>query len=280
MNGTLYIVAMPIGNSDDITLRALGILADVGLIATEDTRDTGRFLAHHNITCRLTSFHEHNEAHKTPRMMEKLKHGSSIALVSKAGTPLISDPGYRLVKAAVGENIPVVPIPGVSAIITALSVAGLPTDAFVFEGFLPRVKGKRIKKLEALAVEYKTVIFYESPQRILALLNEIKTIMGDRYGVICREMTKRHEEFLRGSISTLLDDLGSRKKLKGEFTLLIAGTHEKGEISLDRIHNDIRTEMAKNRQGLSALVKTIAKRYGISKQVVYEEALRLKGEKE
>jgi 16S rRNA (cytidine1402-2'-O)-methyltransferase len=210
--------------------------------------------------------------------MEKLKSGSSIALVSKAGTPLISDPGYRLVQAAVDENIPVVPIPGVSAVITALSSAGLPTDAFVFEGFLPRVKGKRIKKLEALAVEHKTVIFYESPHRILVLLNEIKTTMGDRYGVICREMTKQHEEFLRGSISYLIDDLGSRQKLRGEFTLLIEGTQEKGEISFDRVHNDIKTELDKNKQSLSTLVKKIAKKYGIPKQVVYGEALRLKDE--
>ncbi|MBC8443688.1 MAG: 16S rRNA (cytidine(1402)-2'-O)-methyltransferase [Deltaproteobacteria bacterium] len=280
MTGKLYVVAVPIGNSDDITLRALRVLADVDLIATEDTRDARRFLACHNIINTLTSYHEHNETQKVPGLIKKLKQGSSVALVSKAGTPLISDPGYRLVKAAVDENIPVVPVPGVSAITAALSSSGLPTDAFVFEGFLPRTKGKRSRNLKLLAAEPKTVILYESPQRICKLLREIRDIMGDRYAVIGREMTKRYEEFLRGSISDQIDELERRRTLKGEFTVLIAGLGDQPEISSDRVQKDIKTALTENRDSLSNLVKKIAKKHGVSKQTVYKEAIRLKGDAE
>lgn len=280
MIGTLYVVAMPIGNRDDITIRALRVLTDVHMIATEDTRDMRRFLTNHNITNSLTSYHEHNESQKTPRLLEKLKQGHAIALVSKAGTPLISDPGYRLVSAVVNENIPVVPVPGVSAVTTALSASGLPTDAFLFEGFLPRSKGKRARKLKKLADERKTIILYESPQRIRMLLNEITASMGNRIAVIGREMTKPHEEFLRGTISDLLDELDRRQKLKGECTVLIAGAGKQGRVSFDRITHELKAALAESEESLSDFVKKIAKKYQVSKQTVYKEAIRLKRERE
>jgi len=202
--GVLYVVATPIGNREDITLRALNILRDVNLIAAEDTRKTGNLLAHYQIKNRLISFHEHNEKKRTPEIIGKLLDGISIALVSNAGTPSISDPGYRLIEAAIANKITVSPIPGVSAATAAMSVSALPTDSFVFIGFLPRKKAKRQQFLNELAVEPRPVIFYESPKRILTLLEEIISCMGDRPAVLAREMTKLHEEFIRGSVSEIL----------------------------------------------------------------------------
>ncbi|MCK5418905.1 MAG: 16S rRNA (cytidine(1402)-2'-O)-methyltransferase, partial [Desulfobacterales bacterium] len=199
--GVLYVVATPIGNREDITLRALNILRDVDLIAAEDTRKTGNLLAHYQIKNRLISFYEHNEKKRTPEIIGKLLDGISIALVSNAGTPSISDPGYRLIEAAIANKITVSPIPGVSAATAAMSVSALPTDSFVFIGFLPRKKAKRQQFLNELAVEPRPVIFYESPKRILTLLEEIISCMGDRPAVLAREMTKLHEEFIRGSVS-------------------------------------------------------------------------------
>ncbi len=221
--GALYVVATPIGNKDDITVRALSVFREVDLIAAEDTRKTRRFLAFHDIRSKLVSYHEHNEEKRTPQLIRKLNRGHQIALVSNAGTPLVSDPGYRLIETAISHNIDVVPIPGVSAAIAALSVAGLPTEAFVFVGFLPKKKGKRLQQLQALATADRTLIFYESPGRILALLQDIIKIMGDRRGALAREMTKLHEEFLRGRLSEIAQTLQVRTGIKGECTLLVAG---------------------------------------------------------
>jgi 16S rRNA (cytidine1402-2'-O)-methyltransferase len=223
-NGKLYIVATPIGNQEDITLRALRVLQNVDIIAAEDTRKTRRFLSHHNIKGRLISYHEHNEPNRTESLIGKLMAGASVALVSNAGTPTVSDPGYPLVKAAVENRIPVVPVPGASAAITALSAAGLPTDSFVFLGFLAKKKAKRLKQLYELATEKRTLIIYESPKRIVSLLDELSRYMKERYVVLSREMTKRHEEFLRGTPAAVRDRLSSRPKVKGEITLLVAGT--------------------------------------------------------
>ena len=224
--GTLYVVATPIGNKDDITVRALTVFREVDLIAAEDTRKTRRFLASHDIKSKLVSYHEHNEEKRTPQLIQKLNSGHTVALVSNAGTPLVSDPGYRLIETAISHKIDVVPIPGVSAAIAALSVAGLPTEAFVFIGFLPKKKGKRLKQLQALATGDRTLIFYESPGRILALLQDIIKIMGDRRGALAREMTKLHEEFLRGRLSEIEQNLQERTGIKGECTLLVAGNLE------------------------------------------------------
>jgi 16S rRNA (cytidine1402-2'-O)-methyltransferase len=274
--GILYVVATPIGNRDDITLRALNTLGHVDFVAAEDTRHTGRFLAHHNIKCRMISFHEHNENERTPDLINRLKDGSSVALVSNAGTPSVSDPGYRLVKEAVINRIRVIPIPGVSAAIAALSVSGLPTDSFVFIGFPPRKKSKRLDQLKNLAGECRTMVFYESPKRILTFLKEIISVMGDRYGVLSREMTKLHEEFIRGLLSEILSSLNERQAIKGECTLLLTGFEKNKEVSINTLETEIIKALEEKQSKLSELSKIIAQKYGLPKNKVYDEALKLK----
>jgi len=276
--GVLYVVATPIGNREDITLRALNILRDVDLIAAEDTRKTGNLLAHYQIKNRLISFYEHNEKKRTPEIIGKLLDGISIALVSNAGTPSISDPGYRLIEAAIANKITVSPIPGVSAATAAMSVSALPTDSFVFIGFLPRKKAKRQQFLNELAVEPRPVIFYESPKRILTLLEEIISCMGDRPAVLAREMTKLHEEFIRGSVSETLKTLKSRAEIKGECTLLIAGFEGKEELNSEIITTEIKAALDKHQEGLSEITKSIAQKYGLSKNKVYAMALKVKSQ--
>jgi len=272
----LYVVATPIGNRDDITIRALNILGRVDLVAAENTRHTGRLLAHHNIKGNLISYHEHNEVKRTPELIHRLKTGSSVALVSNAGTPSVSDPGYRLVKEAIANNIKVIPVPGVSAAVTALSAAGLPTDSFIFVGFPAKKKAKRLKQLKELASENRTIIFYESPKRILTFLEEIIDAMGDRYGVLSREMTKLHEEFLRGFVSEIHYILNARPVVKGECTLLVMGCEEIKEVSLETVRNEINSELEKTGGRLSDIARAVAKKYGLPKNKVYDEALKLK----
>ncbi|MEE8552205.1 MAG: 16S rRNA (cytidine(1402)-2'-O)-methyltransferase [Desulfobacterales bacterium] len=272
----LYVVATPIGNRDDITIRALNILGRVDLVAAENTRHTGRLLAHHNIKGNLISYHEHNEVKRTPELIHRLKTGSSVALVSNAGTPSVSDPGYRLVKEAIANNIKVIPVPGVSAAVTALSAAGLPTYSFIFVGFPAKKKAKRLKQLKELASENRTIIFYESPKRILTFLEEIIDAMGDRYGVLSREMTKLHEEFLRGFLSEIHYILNARLAVKGECTLLVMGCEEIKEVSLETVRNEINSELEKTGSRLSDIARAVAKKYGLPKNKVYDEALKLK----
>ena len=272
----LYVVATPIGNRDDITIRALKILGRVDLVAAENTRHTGRLLAHHNIKGNLISYHEHNEVKRTPELIHRLKTGSSVALVSNAGTPSVSDPGYRLVKEAIANNIKVIPVPGVSAAVTALSAAGLPTDSFIFVGFPAKKKAKRLKQLKELASENRTIIFYESPKRILTFLVEILDVMGDRYGVLSREMTKLHEEFLRGFLSEIHYILNARPVVKGECTLLVMGCEEIKEVSLETVRNEINSELEKTGSRLSDIARAVANKYGLPKNKVYDEALKLK----
>src|SRR5579871_5527481 len=221
MSGTLYIVATPIGNLEDITLRALRTLRECDLVACEDTRQTRKLLDHAGISKPMVSYHEHNEAARTVELVEKLQSGSKIALVSDAGTPLISDPGYRLLVAAIDAGITVVPIPGVSAAVAALSASGLPPDSFRFCGFLPPRGGARKKALEEVANESATLIFYEAPHRIVEALEDIETVMGARKVVVAREITKMHEEFLRGTAAEIRTTLAARPSIKGEITILI-----------------------------------------------------------
>ena len=276
--GILYVVATPIGNRDDITLRALNILREVDLIAAEDTRKTRRFLEMHALKSSLISYHEHNEAERTPKLIAKLKKGLSIALVSNAGTPTVSDPGYRLITTALADNLNVIPIPGVSAVTTALSVAGLPTDSFVFMGFPAKKKSKRRQQLSDLASETRTLIFYESPRRILTLLGEINVAMGDRYLVLAREMTKRHEEFLRGRLSEIVRQLKDRADIKGECTLMVAGC-DKAEIqSWEVVREQIRTAVINRRDSLSEIAREIAAITGMSRNKIYTQALEIKKE--
>jgi len=266
----LYIVATPIGNLDDITLRALKILKAVDFIAAEDTRHTARLLSHHRIKgARLISYHDHNERSRTPELIDRIKRGSSVAVVSKAGTPLVSDPGYRLIKMAVSNRTRIIPVPGASAAIAALSVSGLPTDSFVFEGFLPRIKGNRIKRLKELSVEKRTLIFYESPRRVITLLKEIQTIMGDRPGVLSREMTKIYEEFIRGRISAIISALTDRSGIKGECTLAVMGSEIKNHVSEATLRAEIEMGLQNRNETISTIAKTIAKKLDLPKPRVY-----------
>ncbi|MBL0716948.1 MAG: 16S rRNA (cytidine(1402)-2'-O)-methyltransferase [Desulfosarcina sp.] len=274
--GCLYIVSTPIGNRDDITLRALKVLEEVDLIAAEDTRKTGSLLAFYKINNRLTAYYEYNEAESAARLIKKLNNGLSIALVSDAGTPLISDPGYRLIKKAVEESIKIIPVPGVSATLTALSVAGFPTDSFIFMGFLSKKKGKRLRQLRALASELKTIIFYESTRRIERFLGEIIETLGDRDGVLGREMTKLHEEFIRGPISVILDDIQKRSFLKGECTLIINGCTEKEIVAPDVISDEIKRRLELSDKSISEFSKEIAAQFGLSKKSIYNDALKIK----
>jgi 16S rRNA (cytidine1402-2'-O)-methyltransferase len=223
--GTLYLVATPIGNLDDITYRAVKILSGVDLIAAEDTRKSKILLDHYQIHKELISYFAFNEAKRTPELVAKLKQGLSIAVISDAGTPGISDPAYRLVKAAIEEKINIIPIPGASAFISALVASGLPTESFVFEGFLPHKKGRKTK-LEELSKEIRTIILYESPHRILKSLNELFISLGDRQIVVARELTKKFEEIFRGSTSDAINHFSS-KSIKGEFVLVISGKSKK-----------------------------------------------------
>ena len=226
--GTLYIVSTPIGNLEDITLRALRILKEVDLIAAEDTRHTILLLRHFGIQTPLTSYFEGNELKKKEFILFKLKQGDRVALVSDAGTPGISDPGFRLIQTAIESRIPIVPIPGPSAAIAALSVSGLPTDAFLFKGFLPHKSKKRRDLLKQLEEVRETLILYESPHRITEILDDILSILGDREMVLTRELTKIYEEVLRGNVTEIKEQIGERK-LKGEITLIISGKTRKKE---------------------------------------------------
>ena len=220
--GVLYVVSTPIGNLEDITLRALRVLKEVRIVAAEDTRHTQKLLSHYQIHTTLTSYHDFNKEHKTPFLLQRLREGQDIALVSDAGTPVISDPGYFLITQCVLGGIKVVPLPGASAVLAALSVSGLPSDTFLFEGFLPRRRAARLKRLDALKAEGHTLIIFESPHRVGKTLVDIKAVMGARRAVLARELTKKFEEILRGTIDDLIRCTETRN-LKGEMTLLVAG---------------------------------------------------------
>jgi len=221
--GILYIISTPIGNLEDMSFRAVRILGEVDCIAAEDTRRARILLNHYHIKNQLTSYIEHNEKTKTATHIDLIKTAKSVALISEAGTPAISDPGYRIIAEALKHEIPVVPIPGPCAAVTALSVSGLPVHRFAFEGFLPPKKGKRKTLLKKLAEEERTLIFYESPYRICATLKDMIEVLGDRNAVFAREITKLHEETLRGKLTEIIKILEGRK-IKGEITLLVEGS--------------------------------------------------------
>ena len=220
--GTLYVVATPIGNLEDITARALRVLGEVSLIAAEDTRRTGQLLSHFNITHqRLTSYFEHNKLNKLDEVLAALENGD-VALVSDGGTPNLSDPGYELVRAALAAGHEVVAIPGASALLTALVASGLPTDAFLYLGFLPRTEAERRRLLASVAREHRTLVAYEAPHRLLEALSTIEAVLGDRPAAVARELTKRHEEIFRGPVSQARQHFAS-KDILGEITLVIGG---------------------------------------------------------
>jgi len=276
LDGTLYIVATPIGNLDDITLRALTILRTVDVIAAEDTRQTGILLKAHGITTRLMSYHEHNEKQRAGQLIEKLKAGRAVAVVSDAGTPTISDPGYRLVSAAVDAGIDVVPLPGVSAATAALSVSGLPSDSFTFIGFPEKKAAKRIKQLTDLAGRRETLIFYESPRRVVGLLEAVLECMGDRPVVVAREMTKKFEKFIRGPVSQVLSELDARSGVKGECTLLVSGNPGEEPVAPEKIRAEIARLLASEEAGTAEVSKQVAHKFNISKKEAYALVLAQK----
>jgi 16S rRNA (cytidine1402-2'-O)-methyltransferase len=273
--GVLYVVATPIGNPDDISVRALKILSLADCIAAEDTRCTGRLLAHHAIKAHLISFHEHNERQRTPLLLARLQAGQTVALVSDAGTPTLSDPGFVLVREAAAAGIRIRPVPGASAATAALSVSGLPTDAFIFLGFPPRKPQRLEPYLASLQREPRTLIWYESPRRLKALLGALQAILGDRPAVIGREMTKRYEEFLRGPLSQLVADLQTREDIKGEITLLVAGCAPSSKISRDDLRAIIRRQLAENPQPPSALARELAAQFNLPRSRVYDLILEI-----
>jgi 16S rRNA (cytidine1402-2'-O)-methyltransferase len=223
--GKLYIVSTPIGHLEDITLRALRILKEVDVIAAEDTRHTQKLLNSYQIHKKLTSYHDHNKEEKAPVLVQYLIDGQSVALVTDAGTPSISDPGYFLINRCIQADISIVPVPGASAFLAALSVSGLPTDSFVFEGFLPRKKTARIKRLETLKAEPRTILFFESPHRLIGCLTDILTVFGNRRVVLARELTKSHEEVVRNRLAKMLSELSNRT-VRGEITLAVEGSRK------------------------------------------------------
>lgn len=275
LSGKLYVVGTPIGNMEDITFRALAVLKQVDLIAAEDTRVARRLLSHHQLKAPLISYHEHNESGRAAELVERLLGGEKIALVSDAGMPGISDPGYRLVTAALSRGIPVAPVPGVSAITTAISVSGLPTDSFVFIGFPKKKKNSRTKQLEELSRENRTILFYESPKRIKILLEDILKVMGDRSVVLAREMTKPYEEYIRGMVSEVLSIIARRDQVKGECTLLVSGSGNKNEVDLEVIQEEIHHLLESSKEGLGRISRRIADKYAVSRQFVYSEGLKI-----
>ena len=229
--GTLYVVGTPIGNLEDISLRALRILREAALIAAEDTRQTRKLLTRYEITTPLTSYYEHNKLAKLDYILTTLEE-KDVALVSEAGMPGISDPGYELIKAAIACGIPVVPVPGPSALVTALAISGLPTDSFVYLGFLPRRQGERRRFLGSLAGERRTLVAFEAPHRLRKSLTDLADVLGDRQSAVARELTKVHEEVWRGSLSQALEHF-ERTPPRGEFTLVIAGAGDEAQAAWD-----------------------------------------------
>lgn len=268
MAGTIYLVTTPIGNLEDITLRALRILREADLVACEDTRQTRKLLEHYEIHKPLVSYHEHNEAERAEELVEKAVKGSTIAVVSDAGMPGICDPGYRVVRRAIERGVPVVPAPGPVAAEAALAASGLPPEAFHFGGFLPSRRGPRRKVLESLAGETATLVFYEAPHRILATLEDVVEVLGARPVVVARELTKVHEEFLRGTAQEVLAELRRRPAIKGEITLLIGrGPSPAGaDTSLRQRVDELMREQNLDRM---AALKQAARERGISKREAY-----------
>ena len=268
MSGTLYIVATPIGNLEDITYRAVRTLREVDLIACEDTRQTRKLLAHYGIDKPVISYHEHNEQSRSVDLVAEVQAGKNIALVSDAGTPLIADPGFRLVARAREAGMPVVPIPGPSAALAALSASGLPTDSFVFYGFLPAKAGQRRKALEDLRSLDMSIVLYEAPHRILAALEEIDAVLGARPIMLAREITKLHEEFLGGTAAELTELLAKRDSVRGEFTIVIG----RGETIAqeDSTIEEAVQELIRNGVGRMDALKQVARRRGLSKREVYK----------
>jgi 16S rRNA (cytidine1402-2'-O)-methyltransferase len=269
--GSLYVVATPLGNLEDVTLRALRVLREASLVACEDTRRTRVLLQAHGIATPTTSYFEHNERWKGERILDALREGRDVALVSDAGTPAISDPGYRLVRDARAEGIPVIPVPGPSAAVAALSASGLPSDRFLFVGFLPARRGARRQALQELAATRDTLVLYESPVRVLAALDDLQEILGDREAFLCREATKLHEEYVRGRLSHLRTLLAGRASIKGEIALVVAGA-ERAAVPAEDAEALFARLVSQGRTRREA-VKETARTLGLPARDVYRRVL-------
>ena len=273
----LYLVATPIGNLEDITLRAVRVLKQADQIACEDTRQTQKLLNHYGISSRTVSYHEHNELTRAPELVLDLEGGARVALVTDAGMPGISDPGFRLISLAIRHHIPVVPIPGASAFLAALVASGLPADSFRFSGFLPAKVGQRRQTLESVKASPRTQVFYEAPHRLKEAVEDVVEILGaDRQLVIAREVTKIHEEFLRGRAGEVLEILKARGDIKGEITLLV-GKAEEGQQKIAAgvsVRQRLHQIMSQEKLDEKAALKRIAKEMGVSKSEAYRELQR------
>jgi 16S rRNA (cytidine1402-2'-O)-methyltransferase len=272
--GVLYVVSTPIGNLEDITLRALRVLKEVDLVAAEDTRRTRQLLTHYGIHKPLISYHEFNRRLREETLVEELRAGKSVALVTDAGTPGISDPGEELVKRAVQESIPLVPIPGASALAAALSVSGLPTESFLFQGFLPSKASARRKWMESVKERTETLIFYESPRRLRSFLEDAREILGDRRVVVAREMTKVYEEVLRGAITEVLKRLTA--EVKGEVTVMLEGNTCREKPDLSTVAEALKHYSQTLGFSMKESVNRVAEDLGVSRREVYQESLKMK----
>src|SRR5689334_8961056 len=273
----LYLVATPIGNLEDITLRAVRVLKEADQIACEDTRQTQKLLDHDGVTTRTSSYHEHNEMTRSAELVLDLEGGARVALVTDAGMPGISDPGFRLISLAIRHHIPVVPIPGASAFLAALVASGLPTDSFRFNGFLPPKSGQRRQMLESIKESPRTQVFYEAPHRVKEAVEDVVEILGaERHVVIAREVTKLHEEFLRGRAGEILATLSARDSIKGEITLLIGKAEGEGSAAARPagIRQRLEQIMSEEKLDEKAALKKVAKEMGVSKSEAYRELQR------
>jgi len=268
MPGRLYVVSTPIGNLEDITYRAVRILKEVDWTACENTRTTRRLLDHYGISKPTVSYHEHNETGRAAELIARIEQGESGALVSDAGTPLLSDPGYRLVHAAAEAGVRVEALPGPSALLAALVVSGLPTDRFLFAGFFPAKQGQRRHLLESLAGEAATLVFYEAPHRITETLEDIAAVLGQRHMAVARELTKIHEETLRGTADEIRESLIAREAVRGEFVVMI-GKAEAPQTADVPIEVMIETLIGAGIERMEA-IKTVARERGLSKREVYK----------
>lgn len=277
----LYLIATPIGNLEDMTLRAIRMLKEVDLIACEDTRHTRRLLDHFGISTATISYHEHNEKSRAGELVERLRGGRSVALVTDAGTPGISDPAYRLVCATIEAGIEVIPIPGPTAFVAALVASGLPTDAFLFGGFLPPKRQARRSKLEQLKSQRATLVFYEAPHRIRETLTDALAILGDRRAVVARELTKLHEQFLRGSLAELTNLLATQSP-RGEMTLVIAGNTDDNLAFLSEFSLADEVDRLAEDEGMDRkeALKTAARRRGIPRREAYQRYLEEKEQRD
>jgi 16S rRNA (cytidine1402-2'-O)-methyltransferase len=275
-SGCLYLVATPIGNLEDITVRALRVLGEANLIACEDTRRTAKLLNHYSLKKEMVSYHEHNEMTRAPELVIRMEQGENVALVSDAGTPLLSDPGHRLVTLCLRHHIPVIPIPGPSALVAALTASGLPTDEFLFVGFLPSRTGERRKALELLAREARTLVLYEAPHRVVDMLADALDRLGRRPAVIAREVTKMHEEFLRGDLAELLVR-ARRTPLRGEMTVLIggaeAGEARPAEMPTSPLKERVDQIMREQNVDRKGALKQAARERGLTRREAYEQLL-------